>query len=136
MSGRCRVTRCRATADCAPKLDDSAGLPWPCASAQATRASASIASSLALSASRSGAETGSVVVAASTVAVTVRLIGVSGRNARKRDSGDDRDGHGLGRVDPDVGGVRRQFDQAGAVQEIAEVLVRLAPGGVLPQQRV
>src|SRR5690606_37557715 len=138
MSGFCTVSMCTATAACAPKLEDSTCEAWPCASAQATRASASIASSCGSRASRSSAGLASAWLAAS-LAAAVRLMG-----ALRSGCGGSGDGGRFGSLRPagrglqdlDMGGVGRQVDQAGAVQEVAKALVRAALCGVAGQQRL
>src|SRR5690606_42111088 len=129
MSGFCTVSMCRATAACAPKLEDSTCEPGPCASAQATRASASIASSCGLRSSRSSAGLASAWLEASLAAAAVRLMG-----ALRSGCGESGDGGRLGSIRPacrglqdlDKGGEGRQDDQAGPVQEVAKDLVHTA----------
>src|SRR5690606_27494139 len=136
MSGFCTVSICSATAACAPKLEDSTWVAGPCSSAQATRASASIASSRGLSASRSSAGWASLLAASFEVAA-VMLMGDAPVRIR-RGSGKRSGGHGFGfgRPDLDMGGIRRQGDEACTMQEVAEAFVRLASGRVLRQQRL
>ncbi len=66
ISGANRVSRCSMTADCAPKLEDSAGWSGACCSAQHTRFSALSVSRWTLSVSRSsrGGKAGSTVMLA------------------------------------------------------------------------